>query len=136
MVDEVPNFPTETTLMSITGIELGPYSTRDLTMTLEPIPQSAQVERDINGNLIDLSEEQFRKYRVTISATDHESPVFAGVFPGHQFTVVCVPQLGLNRDTEDEQEVMTLTCLVMAPWQIGRREYAAQTTWQLVGEEV
>lgn len=133
---DVPNFPTETTLMSITGIELGPYSVRDLTMTLEPIAQSVQIDRDINGNLIDLSEPQFQKYRVTISATDHESPVFVGVFPGQQFTVRTVPQLGLNRNSADEQETLELTCMVMAPWQVNRREYAAQTSWQLVGEEV
>src|SRR5687767_11003648 len=133
---EAPNFPTQTTLMEITGIELGPYSVRDLTMTLEPIPQSAQIERDINGRLIDMSEPQFQKFRVTIEATDQESPVFADVFPGHEFTVVTVPQLGLNRGTEDEQETMTLNCMVMAPWQVSRREYAAQTSWRIVGEEI
>jgi len=25
---------------------------------------------------------------------------------------------------------------VMAPWQVSRREYAAQTSWSIVGEEV
>lgn len=126
---QVPNFPSETTLLSIDGIDLGPYSTRDLTMTLEPIDQSSQVDRDINGELIDLSESQFQKYRVTISATDQQSPVFAGVFPGTEITITCVPQLGY-----DDEYPLTLVCLTL-PWSLSRREYAAQTTWQLVAEE-
>ena len=73
---------------------------------------------------------------MTISATDHESPIFVGVFPGTAFTVTCVPQLGLNVGTDEEEDVLTLNCLVMAPWQVSRREYAAQTSWSIVGEEV
>lgn len=133
--EDVPNFPTETTLLAISGIDLGAYSTRDLTIQLEYIAQATQVDRDINGNLIDLSEPQFRKYRVTISCTDHESPVFVGVPPGTQITVTTVPQLGLNRNTADEQETLTLTCLTL-PWTVSRQEYAARTGWQLVAEEV
>lgn len=133
---EAPDFDNgETTLLSITGIDLGPYSTRDLTMTLEYIPQASQVDRDINGNLIDLSEPQFRKYRVTIACTDHESPVFIGVAPGTSITITTIPQLGLNRNTAEEQEVLTLTCLVM-PWSVSRQEYKASTAWQIVAEEV
>lgn len=133
---DVPDFANgETTLLSITGIDLSAYSTRDITMQLEYIAQAAQVDRDINGSLIDLSEPQFRKYRVTITCTDVESPVLVGVHPGLPITVVCIPQLGLNKNTEDEQEVLTLSCLVM-PWSVSRQEYAGRTGWQIVAEEV
>lgn len=127
---------TNMTLLAIDGIELSPWSVRDLTMTLEPIGQAFQQVRNVNGTLLDISESQFHgKYKATIVASDHESPVFVGVLPGTIVQVTCVPFLGLNRNSEDVGEQLVLTMMVQ-PWAVSRREWASQTSWQLQLESV
>lgn len=127
----------EATLLSITGIDLGDYSVRDLTMTIEPIPQGAAFARTINGTLLDLSLPQFRnKYRVSISCTDHESPILVDDVPlGTEVNVVCIPHLGTRGETTDGQEQLVLDMMVVG-WNASRREWAAATSWQLALEEI
>src|SRR5574341_337271 len=118
------------------GFDLSQYSLRGLTATLEPIAQSAQVVRDINANALDLSNASFRKYRVTISCSDQESPGFAeissgadGIWPGALVTVTLVPQLG-------RAAAMTLNMIVVSPWRESADEYAAENSWSLELEQV
>ena len=127
---------TTTTVLGLSraGFSLSDYAARGLSMTLEPIDSAKSLRRDINGNLIDLSEPQMRKYKAHISCTDQESPGFAEmtsaadpIWPGDEFTVTCLPQLGAA-------EAITLTMLVTA-WQINRDEYNADTGWTLDLEE-
>lgn len=125
------------TLLSLTGagFDLSDYSLRGLTASLAPIAQSAQIQRDINGNLMDLSVEQFRRYRVEISCTDMESPGFAavssagdGVWPGSLVSVTLLPQLG-------DANALTLAMMVVEPWSESQDEWAADVSWNLVLEE-
>lgn len=125
------------TLLSLTGtgFDLSDYSLRGLTASLAPIAQSAQIDRDINGDLMDLSVVQFRRYRVEISCTDQESPGFAavsstgeGVWPGSLVQVVLLPQLG-------DANAITLNMMVTEPWQESQDEWAADVSWSLVLEE-
>ena len=44
----------DTTELVISGIDIAPYSARGLTQTLEPIRQSQQLRRTVNGVLIDI----------------------------------------------------------------------------------
>ena len=60
------------TLLSINEIDFSPYAVRGITMTLTPIDQAAQVARDCRGFLVDISLEQFRQFKISISCTDHE----------------------------------------------------------------
>lgn len=115
--------------------ELSEYAARGLSMTLAPIDAAAHLERDINGNMVDLSADQFKKYKASISCSDQESPGFAEmssladeIWPGSIFTVTCIPQLG-------KAAAMTLTMMVTV-WEVSRDEYGAVTEWSLQMEEV
>lgn len=117
-----------TTLLSIDGIDFSDYSTRGLSMNLEPIPIDSGLVRNVNGGLLDLTPEQFRKYQATISCTDQEAPSFKGVWIGKEVTVTCIPEVGVTNDTAGS--VLTLVMLVTG-WNTSRDEYAAETNWSL-----
>ena len=84
------------TLMAIDDIDFSQYAVRGITMTLEPIAASAKIERTLNGELIDVSDPAFRKYRVTLTCSDMEVPSLIQVWPGTQLTITCLPDLGGN----------------------------------------
>lgn len=118
------------------GFNLSEYSLRGLTAVLEPIAQTAQIVRDVNGGLLDLTDTNFRKYRVTLSCSDQESPGFAeissgadGIWPGSLVTITLLPHLGATSP-------LTLNMMVVAPWRESADEYAHQNSWQLELEEV
>jgi hypothetical protein len=81
------------TVLTITGFGLTPYSARGIQQTLEPIPQSSNLRRTVNGALVDVSAPEFRKYRSVISCDDMNVPAIDGVWPGQQVTVDCVAEL-------------------------------------------
>jgi hypothetical protein len=58
-----------------------------LTKTLQPIEQAKQLRRTASGKLIDVSVEQFRKYRSAISCTDQRAPAIDGIWLGMVVTV-------------------------------------------------
>jgi hypothetical protein len=115
--------------------ELPEYACRGIVMTMQPIDAASVLRRDINGNLVDLSPVQMRKYKFTLSCDDGESPGFAafdtiedGVWPGDEFQLVCIPQLGAS--TQQTFEVM-----VSAPWNIETDEWGARVAWSLELEQ-
>ena len=61
-------------VLTLSGIGVPPYSARGASQTLEPIASSQQLRRTINGELIDISRAEFRKYRSTISCVDQQPP--------------------------------------------------------------
>jgi hypothetical protein len=82
------------TILSISSFGTMLYQARGLTQTLEVIGAAMQQERTINGILIDLSVQQFRKYASTItSPNDVEAPPLDGVWPGMTVTVDCAVSL-------------------------------------------
>jgi len=119
------------------GFSLSPYATRGIEMDCSPIDGAGDIQRDINANLIDWSNQAFRKLKAKISCADQESPGFAemssaadGIWPGSIFDVTFIPQLGLA-------EQMTVRMMVMAPgWQVHRAELSADTSWSLDLEEI
>ncbi len=127
-----------TSLLGLTGpgFDLSKFALRGVTADLQPIDQSAQIERDVNGNVMDLSAPEFRKYALTIACSDQESPGFAavssesdGIWPGTLVTVTLPPQLGSVGPLEFDM-------MVVKPWRESRDEYGALTAWQLDLEEV
>ncbi len=127
-----------TSLLSLTGpgFDLSKWALRGVTADLQPIDQSSQIERDVNGNAMDLSAPEFRKYALTISCADQESPGFAavsseadGIWPGTLVTVGLPPQLGSVGPLEFDM-------MVTKPWRESRDEYGALTSWQIDLEEV
>lgn len=86
------------TVLSISGNGVSPYSARGLTQTLDPIPQASQLWRTINGGLIDVAAEQFRKYSSIISCTDQNTPALEGVWPGMELVIDCATTLSYPTD--------------------------------------
>ena len=80
-------------VLTLSGIGVPPYSARGASQTLEPIGSSQQLRRTINGELIDISRAEFRKYRSTISCVDQQPPAIDGVWPGQVLTVGCISEL-------------------------------------------
>lgn len=123
-------------LLEITGIEVGDFASRSIVMSLEPIAQAVRQRRTINGALKDVSRAAFFKYRVSISCTDHESPVLYSVAPGTAIGIRCVEQLGTNStDTDGVQQQLELSCLVES-WRVTRDEREADTGWELTANEI
>lgn len=81
------------TLLTITTPGVPPYSARGLSQSLEPIDETSQLRRTINGDLKDLSVTQFRKYKSTISGDDQDPPAMAGMWPGRLLAVECISEL-------------------------------------------
>lgn len=78
------------TVLTISSFGNMIYQARGLTQTLEVIGASSQLERTINGTLVDLSAPQFRKYASKISAPDNtDAPPLDNVWPGKHVTVEC-----------------------------------------------
>lgn len=78
------------TILTISSFGNMLYQARGLTQTLEVIGEATQLDRTINGTLIDMSVAQFRKYSSKISApSDVNAPPLDGVFPGMEVTVGC-----------------------------------------------
>lgn len=74
--------PNSDTLLSISGFGTLLYQARGLTQTLELISEASDLERSVNGTLMDLSNPIFRKYKSKIQATDVDAPPLDNVWPG------------------------------------------------------
>lgn len=79
-------------VLSLEPIGVAPYSIRGISEQLRE--SDAQLERDVNGTLTNLTPPQFRKYRLSISCTDMDSPALGGVHKGDVLTVGCVTEFG------------------------------------------
>lgn len=119
------------TLLAIDDIDFSQYAVRGITMTLAPIDQAKNVARDCRGALADISAEQFRQYKVSITCTDHEAPELTDVWPGQDITVTCIPGLGAANGTGD---ILTIPCKVTS-WNTSRDEWAAEVAWTLEAEQ-
>ena len=139
------------TILAITGIGFAPYSARGLTQTLEPIEQSKQSRRTINGELKDTAVTQFRKYRSRISCTDANTPAFDKEWPGKTLSIDCVCELsyltsggspGRTVVTDSSRIDGTYTfyrpqlSMKITSWDISTDEYGAVTGWNMELEEV
>lgn len=69
---------------------LTPYSARGLTESFGRLPGNQR--RTINGELIDLTPEQFRKYTLSVSCTDQETPALDDAYIGQTVTVRCASE--------------------------------------------
>lgn len=83
---------TETVLV-ISGDFLTPYAARGVEQSLEVIAQATALRRTVNGDLVDISAPEFRKYRSIVTCTDQNVPAIDGVWPGQLVTVECVAEL-------------------------------------------
>src|ERR1041385_2763919 len=139
------------TLLMLNGLGVPAYSARGLTQTLEPIEASAQLRRTVNGALVDLSYEPFRKYKSTISCSDQEPPAVDGVWPGQVVTIECVVELcfvtatgtaarpavtGSQRVDSEFTFYRPVLTMRATGFSVSRDEYGAAVSWQLQLEEI
>lgn len=77
------------------GLLLPRFSARFMTQSWAPIPQSADLRYDVNGELVNLSAAQFRKYKTEISCSGKiGAQAFSNLFPGDPVTVHCIFEWG------------------------------------------
>ena len=81
------------TMLVISGMGNFQYQARGLTQTLGLIPQATDLERSINGKLIDVGNPVFRKYLSKITCSDVDAPPLDGIWPGMLVTVHCAASL-------------------------------------------
>lgn len=138
------------TNLKLTGIGVQPYSARGLTQELTAIGQAAQLRRTVNGNLKDISLEQFRKYTSVITGNDQEPPRCDGVWPGQQIEVECIAELscvigvdkarpvvtGSERDSGGFTMYRPVLQMRVVSLDMTRDEYQHVTSWTLTLEEI
>lgn len=117
---------TPPTLLQISGIDLGNYSARGLTMTLAPIVSGQGLRRSINGTLLNLTAPQFQKYSGSISCTDQEAPALEGVWQGMPVTITCIPNMG-----ETVSAGVLVISAMIDSWNISVDEYGHEGTWTI-----
>jgi hypothetical protein len=81
------------TVLTLSAIGLGYFSSRGVTESLKPIDGGRQA-RTINGTLVDLSLPQHRKYSFTLQFGDVQPIGLDGVYKGLAVTVGCITELG------------------------------------------
>ena len=138
-------------MLTLSGIGVPPYSARGASQTLEPIQASQQLRRTINGELIDISRAEFRKYRSTISCVDQQPPAIDGVWPGRVLTVGCISELsyltaggaparplvsGSSRTEGDYTFYRPSLTMRVVAFSQDTDEYGAAVSWSLQLEEV
>jgi hypothetical protein len=119
------------TLLAIDSIDFSDSAVRGITMTLEPIDQAKNVARDCQGNLVDISVAQFQQFKISISCSDFEAPQLAGVWPGQDITITCIPGLGGG---DSNAGVMTILAKV-TNWDTSKDEWSADIAWKLEAEQ-
>ena len=138
-------------VLTLSGIGVPPYSARGASQTLEPIGSSQQLRRTINGELIDISRAEFRKYRSTISCVDQQPPAVDGVWPGQVLMVGCISELsyktsggvparnvvaGSSRTEGDYTFYRPSLTMRVVAFSQDTDEYGAAVSWSLQLEEV
>jgi hypothetical protein len=138
-------------LLKISGLGLSPYSARGLTQTLNAIDQAKDLRRTINGELIDLSALQFRKYASIISGNDQMPPGVSGIWPGRAVQVECIAELYyITVGGTAERPIVDDSVRVEGPYTYFRPilemrvldfsqsfdEWDAQVSWSLTLEEI
>lgn len=89
---------TDPTVLRLSGIGVMPFSAAGLKQSLDPIDESKQIERTINGELIDFSYAPMQKYKSTITGSDCRPPALDGKWPGTRVTVDCITTLAFLND--------------------------------------
>lgn len=140
-----------TTVLVLDGMGVPPYSARGIKQTLAPISAAQQVRRTVNGELLDFSSSQFRKYQSTITCTDQQAPALNGIWPGQVLTVDCIFELayetmtggadrtvvpGSSREEDDFTFYRPRLTMRVILFETNKDEYGADCGWTLELEEV
>lgn len=143
--------PAEGTLLVLSSMGVPLYSARGLTQTLTPIQGAFDLRRDINGDLVDISNAAFRKYASTITCRDFNTPAVDGLYVGQVLTVSCVAELsyatsggspsrtvvsGSSRTVGSYTFYRPQMNMMVTGYSTSADEWAGDVSWQLDLEEV
>jgi hypothetical protein len=141
--------PPPDTVLVIAGIGLAPAAVRGVTQTFQPIDAAKNLERTVNGKLVNLSPDQFKKYATTFACTDNDTPQLDGIFPGDVVVVDWIHELSLpvgntpNREIvegserveDDRRYYRPRMTMVVADFSVSEPEWDGSISWQLDLEE-
>lgn len=141
---------TQSTLLVLRGMGVTPFSARGLTQTLDPITAALDQRRTVNGELLDLSVAELRKYTSTISGNDQDVPPLDGVFPGTVMEMDCITELaykvggapsrpvvpGSERTADDFVFYRPRLQVMLVGSSVDRDEWGATVSWSIQVEEV
>ena len=143
--------PAEGTLLVLSSMGVPLYSARGLTQTLTPIDAARQIRRDINGTLVDLSTEPFRKYSSKITCKDFNTPAIDRIYIGMILGVSCVAELayttssgsparsvvsGSSRTQGNYTFYRPILNMMVTGYSTSTEEYLGEVNWELDLEEV
>lgn len=146
------------TKLTLSTIDLHPFSARGATYDINPIDASGGSRRDINGTLHDLSDPAFNKYTLSISCSDFRTPSFNNLKRGMTVVVGCpfewfypIPEpdettpgdaavrsivAGSLRDKDGIRYYRPEMTMMVLSFGDSNHEFAATEDWTLVLEEV
>lgn len=136
-------------LLFLDPVGIPPYSSRGLTMQLQPIDDQANFRRTVNGKLVNISPAQFQLYHAIINGNDQDPPAWDGVWTGTELIVDSIAELAYkiggsqqrpsvdSNYRSDGQFIfyrprLYMTVTVMT---ITRDEWGAMVTWSMELEE-
>lgn len=137
--------------LNISGFLVQPFSSRSVKQTLSLIDMIANgddmIWRDVNGNLVDTTPIQFRKYKSTITGEDCGPPAVDGMWPGQIVTVDCIVWLAIagspNRPAVESRSENgwtmyrpQLEMMVKGDISVQTDDWGAVTSWSLSLEEL
>lgn len=142
--------PNAFTQLELVGIGVSPYATRGASQTLNPIAQATAQRRTVNGALVNLGFEGFKKYTSNISCTDMRAPICDGVWPGRLVTVKCIAELSYPVGGVAERTVVAGSshteqgitfyrpelAMMVVSFTMQRDEYGGSVGWSMALEEV
>ena len=126
--------PAKYTDLVISGVGLPDFAVRGVKQTIRPIDQASRLERTVNGNLVNLGDPAFRKYRTTISGSDQEAPALGDVWPGRVVTVTSIVSLA-SSDSTGPASPVSFTGLVRS-FEVSVDEWSATVDWTLEIEQI
>jgi hypothetical protein len=134
------------TLLAFAELSLPEAAARGISQSLKPIDEAADIATTINGEAIDLSDVNFRKYQSTISCTDMRTMTRAGLWPGMILTVDCICELyyataggspdrtvvsGSTRVEGDRTYFRPRLTMMLVEISGADDEFAADTAWEM-----
>lgn len=139
------------TLLILSGMGIPSFSCRGATQTLTPIQAALDQRRSVNGELLDLSYNQFRKYISKITCTDIESPSLDQIWPGAEIEIGCICELTYltTRGSAGREAVSGSTvirgdytvyrpvlAMLVTSFSLQHDEYGRAIAWELDSEEI
>lgn len=141
--------PSPTTLIA-DALQPGWSSFHGLNCEIEPIQDSAEIERDWNGRAIVMADPLFRLYRIRLFADgEHKPAALGGLWPGEIIPLVVPPVYlagSIDRASYGDPQVLPdertyrryqfKDMMVMEPWRIAEDEAGVRVRWEIVLEEL